>query len=229
LSFLIDPFQFVKPPEGDEYTKLLLHFDGDNGSSVFIDTSRSQHSYTETDAVLDTSQSKFGGASCYFNGSTVGIKFLNGLDWDFGVDDFTIDFWVRMSSIVADQSLFNAYTLGNFKADFSILPLSGTTGQMLVYINGSAAIVMQGATFSNDTWYHIALVRSGDSWKSYRDGSMYGSGSESLAFGSSTDDITIGTSRAQSPVLNAWIDEFRVSKGIARWTSDFTPPSAPYS
>lgn len=92
----------------DGYTKLLLHCNGPDGSTNFVDDSASHHTVTAIDnAQLDTSEKKFGTASGLFSENYDFLSISDSVDWDFGTGDFTIDFWVRFSDIErAKQALF---------------------------------------------------------------------------------------------------------------------------
>jgi hypothetical protein len=77
-------------------------------------------------------------------------------------------------------------------------------------------------------WIHLAVVRNGDVFTMYQNGIAIRSGTYSGAIGAQTVDLTIGAGHAiPGPGVNGYIDELRVSKGIARWTTDFTPPALP--
>jgi hypothetical protein len=86
--------------------------------------------------------------------------------------------------------------------------------------------------FAVNTWYHVALVRSGNSWYIFQNGSQLGSTvTNSGAIQDYSGSVYIGKyGFDKSPLyFSGWLDEFRVSKGIARWTSNFTPPASAYS
>ena len=83
---------------------------------------------------------------------------------------------------------------------------------------------------SANTWYHIALDRNGSNWYMFIDGVQLAAAySASNTFNNATGQLNVGA--GYSPVgdfLNGWLDEFRISKGIARWTANFTPPTVAY-
>lgn len=82
-----------------------------------------------------------------------------------------------------------------------------------------------------DTWYHIALVRNGNNWHLFLDGDEKAMETIDYTLFSGTSPARIGVIVAASTFVNyfnGFIDELRVSNGIARWTSNFTPPSAAY-
>lgn len=208
----------------DSFTVLMLHFDGADGSTTFTDSSlTTPHTFTRANAVaITTAQSKFGGA-CLDKAQNGYITCPGNADFDFGTGNFTIDFWVR----------FNTTTRGycvDQQTNYGTIIITPSSGLVEIYDISSGHIINAGATaFSTGVWYHIALVRNGTSWVVYRDGTSYVSATSSSAFGNSTSALFIGSAGNGSWQINAWFDEMRFSKGIARWTANFTPPTAPYS
>jgi hypothetical protein len=85
----------------------------------------------------------------------------------------------------------------------------------------------QFATISDATWTHIAVVRNGNTITGYKDGVSGGSQTNAAACDSGGNGINIG--RNSTEHFNGWIDELRVSKGVARWTNNFTPHASAYS
>ena len=88
----------------------------------------------------------------------------------------------------------------------------------------------------NDTWYHIAVVKYSNVTKVYTNGVTGASGTYPTSFADTTNYRTenilrIGdTSTTADPyAFNGYIDEFRITKGIARWTANFTPDTSPYT
>ena len=77
-------------------------------------------------------------------------------------------------------------------------------------------------------WQHVAVVKQGSTTKIYVNGNEKASSTTSV-WSSSTNSLLVGGSGGSQPSSNAYIDELRVSKGIARWTSAFTPPMLKYS
>ena len=216
----------------DTYTKLLLHTDGTDESTTFVDSSPSGHTCTAMDsATISTDQSKFGNASGFFP-DWAAIKVADSDDWDFGTGSFTVDFWVRF---LVDQPATFFWRYINFERYVVIDYISGTTLRFLDYPVGYAHEVTAPWAPSVDTWYHVALVRNGTGagcFKFYVDGtyvtSTYGRGTESLAVTDYTD-LYIGYRYILNiNQLNGYLDEYRISKGIARWTSNFTPPTRAY-
>ena len=93
-------------PGIDSYTKLLLHCNGTDGSTSFLDDSGNSRTVTAIgSAQVDTAESKFGGASVLCSTKNDYLSVTDFLDLDLGSDDFTFDFWVKLNS-GASQALF---------------------------------------------------------------------------------------------------------------------------
>jgi hypothetical protein len=221
----------------DSYTKLMLHMNGADGSKTFTD---SEIPPTKTvtpygDAEIDTAQSKFGGASGLFDGTGDYLSALDSADWAFGTDNFTIDFWVKFATLPTAgnrQYIFSQYVDANNRQGLNLYNQAGTYYWQYTVFSGGVMILGTSGTPSSllDIWQHIALVRNGNDWRIYQNGT-------SVTVGTSTDAdavpdfasvLYIGQGGDGTGYLNGWLDELRISKGVARWTSSFTPPTREY-
>lgn len=226
----------------DEYTVLLLHANGQDGSTNFVDSSLRNHPVTANgNAQIDTAQSKFGGGSAFFNGSTDYLQLPDSDNWNFSSGDFTIDFWINFTALPTITKTVTLYVQG---ATDSVVNLSrlflyndyGTyRWEFDSYNNvpaGTITVLVNSTGLSINTWYHIALVRSGNSWYWFQDGvQQVNTVTETDEVPDNTDNVRIGAiinSLTGNDYFNGWLDEFRISKGIARWTTNFTPPTAEY-
>lgn len=208
----------------DAFTKLLLHCDGVDGSTAFTDVSASAHTVTANgNAQVDTAQSKFGGASALFDGTSDSLSMAASSDWDLGAvgsGDFTIDFWVRFNVVASQQRLISAGT------GWELYMASATS---IGLWTAPATQTTWAWTPSTGTWYHVALERVTNVLRLYVNGTSLGDGTD-RDMGSASNSLYIGTYvNGSTGPLNGWMDEIRVSKGIARWTSNFTPPASAYS
>lgn len=211
----------------DSFTKLMLHFNGTNGSTTITDSSASPHTFTAVgNAQLDTGTKKFGTASLLLDGTGDYLNGDNHADFTFGTGDFTIDFWFIPGSVAITQVLYE----GRPPATSGAYPLIYAVNTGLRYhVSGSDQI--SGGTLVNGTATHITIARSGTATKMFQDGvqigSTYTDSSNYLAGGTSRPRI--GANEAAGAGCNGRIDELRVSKGIARWTTTFTPPTLEYT
>jgi hypothetical protein len=111
---------------------------------------------------------------------------------------------------------------------FPTIYVKGAASNALRYFANSADRIL-GPSLPINTWYHITVARSGTSTKMFVDGSQAGSTySDTTNYSGDVNRPVIGASMTGSDGVNAWVDEIRVSKGIARWTANFTPPPSPY-
>jgi len=215
----------------DSYTKSLLHFNGADASTTFSD--ESSKSWTRYgNAQIDTAESKFGGTSGKFDGTGDGIDTPDNSDFDFGSGDFTIDMWVNFASGGGGGYLFAKTAAGAVQDSYEAL----VTGSKIYFYYSTDGSILNAGAISNTInpfggpWYHFAFVRYGSNWTWYIDGQQSGSNPAAATLFASTSRFSVGfTNRsiAYTP-WNGWIDEVRVSKGIARYTGNFTPPTYPY-
>ena len=206
----------------DSNAKLVIHANGTDASTSFSDASSAPHTVTANgNAQVDTAQSEFGGASALFDGTNSYLSIPSDADFDFGTGDFTIDFWVRFNSTTGLQSLITR----NSNNDFAINKQAN--GTVAIWIEGTQPIETAWNPTAG-TWYHAALVRSGTSVKFFSNGIQLGATGTSSHNITGTTAVNIGRDTTGVQYFNGWIDELRISKGIARWTTNFTPPGAEY-
>ncbi len=217
----------------------LLHFDGTDGSTTFTDVTGKTWT-ASGNAQIDTAQSKFGGASGLFDGTGDYVSTSANSAFDFGTGDFTVEAWVRIagnSAQSADASKRHAliFSVDNgsntIPFELAIYGDSTTTGTGLQAYNGTTAFSVTG-TVSQSAWHHIALCRSGTDMRFFLNGTQMGATQTTSAnFGSASQVPRIGGRPFGSNYnyyLNGWVDDLRVTKGVARYTANFTPPSAEF-
>jgi len=212
----------------DANAVLLLHMNGADGSTIFTDSSASPHTITANgNSQISTAQNKFGGSSGYFDGTGDYLVIPDSSDFDFGTDDFTIDAWIK-----APASAKTNYRIiyAKSQAISSGWWLAGTLTGAIVASHGGATYIIGTIDVFDDNWHHIAYLRNSGNTYLYVDGSLDGTSSSESGDYDNALDATIGmlNDGFTYPWLG-YMDELRVSKGIARWTSDFTPPTQEYS
>jgi len=206
----------------DSYTKLMYHFDGDASNGC--------HSMEfNGDMDWDRTTSKFSYGSYYFDGSGDYISIPDNADFDFGSGDFTVDFWAYGLSgnggvlQIADSTSYS-----------SVFGQAGTNLTFTMSSNGSSwdiANDVSMGTAPGSNWVHYAVTRSGTQWYTFRNGTQVSNFTSSSAVYKPTGAAQIGRYRATNNTLyytTGYISELRVSKGICRWNSDFTPLEVPY-
>jgi hypothetical protein len=212
----------IWPTTGDPYwndVSLLLHMDGSNGSTTFTDSSSTPKTITVNgNAQISTAQSKFGGASGLFDGSG---DYLEEAGLTLGTSDFTMECWVRLASIT-DCAIFNQ---GNSDSTGSYcLAVNSANGKVYFYADNSSRFSSVGA-LSVDTWSHVALVRAGNDYKLFIDGTLDGSYTGTHNHSSTPFKIAKGFGGIAE--LNGYIDETRITT-VARYAANFTPATAAF-
>ena len=212
---------------------LGMHMDGSSGSTAFGDVKG--HAVTAVgSAQISTAQSKFGGASALFNGTTDYLTTPDSNDWNFGSGDFTIETWVRFNSLASNQAIVAQFTdAGTTVPSWQLVYITGV-GMYFAYHNGaSEQIVLNSGTtgWATNTWYHVAVVRNGTTWTMYRDGvSVAQVTGNSTTMPDIVGALWIGNRNygGNSAPLNGYLDDLRITKGVARYTAAFTPPTTQF-
>ena len=175
------------------------------------------------DAQLDTAQKQFGTASLLLDGTTDQLTFPTDQDFGFGTTNFAIECFIRPSSVTGTQ-YFVDFRDASASDTAPVLYLDGTT---LHYAVGNTSQI-SGGTLATNTWYHVAVARSGGTTKLFLDGAELGTYSDSNDYGA-TKPLGIGGDYAGANEFAGHIDEIRVSKASARYTAAFTAPSAAFT
>ena len=220
MSWLITPTQPVPVDLNRSNVSLLLHGDGTNGSTVITDSSPTPKTVTAFgNAQISTAQSKFGGASIAFDGTG---DYLSTTLPIFGVNDFTIESWVRFPSFANYRMLFDTRTSDQDLLGFVL----GTdyAGQLFIYREGFA---LTTGALSLNTWTHVALTRASGVWRIFVNGTLQAG--TYTSFGNLTRTVArLGMDWATLYGMNGYFDDYRITNDLARYTANFTPPTAPF-
>jgi hypothetical protein len=226
--YALSPEPEPEPPSGSDpdfsSVSLLLHMDGINGLTTFTDSSSNALTVTANgSAQISTAEAKWGTGALRTTRS-VGQLTLPSTALLELTGDFTIEFWVY-----AVQDRGRLVGLGGTNARFEIN--QNTTAEVggnayKIYINNAGVELFDNVAIGlvNQAWRHVALTRSGNDLRLFGGGTLYGTRTHSSTF-------TVSSVAGQSSNLDyfdGFIDEFRVTKGIARYTANFTPPTAPF-
>ena len=228
MSWIITPEE--KTPLDQDYrnVSLLLHGDGTNGSTTIVDSSPTPKTVTVTgNAQISTAQSKFGGSSIAFDGSS-SLTLDGSSAFSYGTSDFTVELWARWNtantSILYDDRPQSSGSIVNRL----VLSLDGS-GVISAALKG--AVSLGSTTLSSGIWYHIAACRSGTTSRVFVNGQAeitVTGDNTSYATGTSRPIIGADGNNPSANTLNGHIDDLRITKGVARYTSNFTPPTAPF-
>lgn len=213
--------------------KLLLAFDGADASTSASDESPAAHGAATFagNAQLDTAQKKFGTASLLLDGTGDYVRYPDSPDWAFGSGPFTIEAFVRFNAKTGFRTILCQGETVVFES--WLFDYAGGTDLRMRLTEGAVNSFVQAAWSPTlNTWYHVCAERSGNTVRLYADGVMLTSASYTGTLNDTTKELTIGSLSLNSPgnYFDGWIDEVRITKGVARYASDsgFTVPSAAY-
>lgn len=226
----------INPLSAITGTSLLMKF---NNWSISDKINSHLATYLQSTSTTATGISsvvtKNGTSSLYFNGGTNDyIRVRRSVPGgaqntiDFARADFTIEFWINFSSFGASRIIYayDSTTAANNPLMIST-NAAATSATVSITSNGSTFDIANGVVLSagatTGTWRHMALTRSGDTFRTFSNGTLVSTfTSTSTLLAISNRDLTIG-GRAGVTNINGYIDDFRVYQGFAKYTADFTP------
>lgn len=205
---------------------LLMNMNGSDASTTFTDSSATGRTFTAYgNAQIDTAQYKFGDASGLFDGTGDYITTPNSADFQFGSGDFTIEAWVRLNAIGQWHEIANQMT--NSARGWMYDVTTGNKLRLYGFISSWQELGISTTSLTTGQWYHCAVTREGTSFRLFLDGVLEDTTVVSGAFTEeTTNTLTIGLESANTRYMNGWIDDLRITKGVARYTATFTPPTA---
>jgi hypothetical protein len=209
-------------------TNLLLSF---NNAGIY-DSAAMNDVITVGSAQASTSVVKYGTSSLKFNGTTDYLTIPYGnFAFEFGSGNYTIELWLYALATTGSSTVFARGNPGSLGTDYFTLEFQGNQLQHYVgaYTTAAPICAAVGITWAN-TWHHVAVVRNVNTWTMYVDGVAQATtitGAYTITATTSPNPSYIATSTySTSRYFSGYIDDFRVTKGYARYTTAFTPPTA---
>jgi len=198
--------------------QLLLKGEGTNGGSTITDLSSKAYSPSvNSGTVTSTAAFKYGSSSLLFNPPSAlanrGLTYTINSASTFGTGDYTIELFFRLNGTDRLGYLFCIDTFEGF--------LTVDASNNIRWIN--QAFTPSSALAAN-TWYHLAAVRNSSTVQVYLNGSQIGSSVTSTRNSTGTT-WWVGRDFDTDNGFAGYIDELRVTKGVARYTANFTPPT----
>jgi hypothetical protein len=194
-------------------------------NGAIFDNAMMNNLETVGNAQISTSVVKYGTGSLAFDGSGDWLSIAGTPNLAFGTGNFTIELWAyRLSG--TNNGLFQlSTTAGGFKNnDVNNLALAYASGGITYYANNNSYV--PSTTVSNNQWDHLALVRSGTTTTLYFNGVSVSSITDSTNY--TGTHLVVGGYYDTTYVWNGYIDDLRITKGYARYTANFTPPTAAF-
>lgn len=202
---------------------LLLHMDGLNNSIAITDV-KGNAINNSTSTSLTSGASKFGTTGLY-SGTTSKVNFQSSTGINTYAGDYTEEFWINLSNNSTGQAVLDSYGSSSGHS-FWI-----ASGLLYYYYNGGSK-VLPGVPISSSTWHHVAATRSGTTIRLFIDGVLQNNAyTGANASGTMSPGQTV-TGINYEPAANTgvigYLDEVRITNGVARYTSSFTPPTAAF-
>jgi hypothetical protein len=223
-SNFVPPAQALGNYSTTSPSTLLLNFN--NGG--IIDQHSTNVLETVGNAQLSTSVKKYNNSSIYFDGTGDYLTFAPTQATAFGTGDFTIEFWVYpITKVGSYPGLFGnqSFTANSF-VGYERHNTYPTKFSVFCYnYSAAGAMLVSTTTVSINTWYHIAITRSGNTFRLFVNGTV----EATVTFAGSVDGGVplryIGSDYVTNPFAG-YLDDFRITKGYARYTSNFTAPTS---
>ena len=214
------------PAGQDPYVSgVNLLFDGES----LVDKSAKTQSFTNNSSVtVSTTQKKFGNSSLYFSGRTADggsnsyLSFAANSDFGFGSGDWTVETWFYKTTPLGSLDVLFDNRVGA-GANVSGMALYIQAG---VVKTGNDAERLAGATIATGVWNHLMISRSGNNIYLGVNGTVV-----STAFSTtlhSAPQLYVGNS-VIGEYAGGYMDDYRVTKGFARYTANYTVPAATFS
>ena len=185
---------------------------------------------TAYDSHIPSGEKKFGETSIVFDGTGDYLELADNNDFDFqGTEDFTMEAWVYMSSKISGENPILLKSQGDANVNYYLFIAGDENKLKLSWYNGSSwtEVASSAGTWNTDTWYHIAAVRNGSDISIYRDGVSLATNSSNPSLPEADGStLQIGMPYDQSGTWNGYIDDIRITKGLAVYTGAFTAPTA---
>jgi hypothetical protein len=173
---------------------------------------------TVGNAQISTTQSKFGGSSMFFDGTGDWLTMRGSVDFAFGTGDFTMECWAYNTNSTQPQYLFMVDATGGISFGFE-------SGSFVLGRRATAIDLSYTYTIPINSWVHYAVTRSGTTARLFINGVQVASNTNSLNY-TVTGNTAVGGVPTTSVSFYGYIDDFRITKGFARYTANFVPPTS---
>lgn len=205
---------------------LLLH----NDDAAFPDTSSYAHVGTAPSVTFDAAVKQFGAGSAKFSFGASARIFPDAPEFDLSTGDWTIEASARFDSGflgAAESPIIHKQDSGHTPFKLSL----NTTGNLIALCtddSGAPLANIDGGVIAFDTFVPISLVRHGSTFTLRVSGITVGTATSAAALNVNSQPVQVGGRTASSAPFHGWVDEVRVTKGVARYLTDYTPASGAF-
>jgi hypothetical protein len=208
-------------------TSLLCNF---TNAGIFDNTGKNNLE-TVGNAQIDTAVVKYGTGSMEFDGTDDRLVMPSNPELNLSSGNFTIEAWVYWTGSNANAKLLSKDgASGSSYAQYNLgMNGSGYMGASIGSGNGVSYIqsITSNTLLPTNQWVHIAFVKNGTNLSLYQNGTSVASATQSGTMVDGAKPLLIGyeTGQAASNYWNGYIDDLRITKGVARYTANFTAPT----
>ena len=222
---------------------VLLRGQGANNSTEITDSAAAAKAIAVVGAAkISTAQKKSGTSSMFFggNGDYLSVPASPGNNFNFGTGDFTIETWFYLASVSSVYRNLVVIPWGG--TNMSIRFADGFGGRLQFASESTSFPTLYSSDYTQGSlagaWHHVAFTRSGGISRAFLDGNLLtvansnfgiqGNPVTSWADSSNIASVTQAyISYMGSEAWHGYVDDVRITKGVARYTANFTPPTAP--
>ena len=207
---------------------LLLHGNGTNGSTTITDSSLTPKTVTAVgNAQISTTDPRFGTGSIFLDGTGDWLTTPSNAGFAFGTADFTVEGWLKPAAVTAaDRIIFDSRVTATDNGIVLFIDPNGRLNSFQTAAGGLRAN-SGGLLLTSNIWQHFAYVRAAGVLYIYIGGFLGGSATLATDL-TSPGTVRIGVRQDNTLPYSGYIDDLRITKGVARYTANFTPPTAPF-
>jgi hypothetical protein len=212
---------------GTYYDNLVLAMPFNEATGLTDISSRNRNPGAYGNVAISTIQSKYYGSSAYFDGTGDYLSISDSEDFNFSLNNYwTVECWAYYSG---SNDRVYIYFQGDMASNDNrfMMFYGGSTWTIFATEGGSTKFLVSFAdTLTANSWFHIAFVRDAQTFYIFKNGSLIGSNTDSDAAPNLSTPIYIGSARDDSTqkYYQGYIQDLRIYKGLAKYTSNFTPP-----
>ena len=218
---------------------LLLHLDGTNGSTDFTNADSSSSPKTvnpEGSAQISTAEAKTGfGQSLLLNDANSYANYLSTPDnvgFQFGTGDFTLEAWIYLISKPRSFAVIIATDTSTFTTGSYYFIVDSSNKLQFGGAGLSISALVSASTISTGQWYHVAATRKSGTTRIFINGTLEDTETgDTHSYNYSTNNLLIGRNGwndSSTQGFYGYIDDVRITKGVARYDATFTPPTVPF-
>ena len=193
-----------------------------------INSGTTEKAITVSNASASSSFSNFYGGSFSFNGSNTYLSFPSSNDFLFGTGDFTVECWVYANNTSSIQCIVGSYGGGASGWSLNVSNRIGVgydAGRVGLGFGDTAIIESSSGLFNTNQWNHLAITREGTLVRLFYNGVGITTSTSSININAANSTFGVGYEPTLSRYFNGYLQDFRIYKGFAKYTSNFIPAS----